>query len=199
MNGFVIAGSAVYLIGISSYLKDVLRGRGKPNRVTWFLWSAFPMLATVAAISDGARWSALPIFMSGFCPFLVLIASFVNPQSYWKIQPLDYVCGALSVLGIMLWLATDDPLHAVLLAICSDAMAAAPTVWKSLKYPETESLFAYATSLLSALSSFTAMNAPLMSEIAFPVYLVVQCSTIVLAILVGKAMKRSAINVSQAV
>ena len=71
----VIVGAIVNLTGAISYIKETLKGNTKPNKVTWLLWAIAPLIATFAALSDGVRLSVLPIFMSGFGPLLVFIAS----------------------------------------------------------------------------------------------------------------------------
>ncbi|MEI7919425.1 MAG: hypothetical protein WCH65_04430 [bacterium] len=50
------------------------------------------MIATVAALSDGVRRAVLPVFISGFGPFLVFISSFINKKAYRKLEKSDYVC-----------------------------------------------------------------------------------------------------------
>lgn len=176
----VFLGAAVNVFGIVSYIKDTLRGQTKPNRITWLLWSVAPLIATAAVLSGGFSWVVLPIFMAGFGPLLVLIASFANPNSYWKLGVLDYVCGLFSVLALVFWWITKEANIAIVFAIASDGFAAVPTLIKSWKHPETESIIAYAAGLFSALTSFAAIKIWGFSELAFPIYLVITNSSLVL-------------------
>jgi hypothetical protein len=50
------------------------------------------MIATGAALSDGVRRAVLPVFISGFGPFLIFVSSFVNKKAYWKLEKSDYIC-----------------------------------------------------------------------------------------------------------
>jgi len=109
----VLLGAVANLAGGFVYIKATLRGETKPNRVTWLIWSVAPLIATVAGLSDGVRWAVLPVFMSGFVPLLVFIVSFVNPKSYWKLEKFDYICGACSILALVLWGITKEPLVAI--------------------------------------------------------------------------------------
>jgi len=179
---FVLIGAIVQLIGIYSYIKQTLRGNTKPNRVTWLMWSVAPLIATFAALADKVTWAALPVFMAGFAPLLVFFASFINKNSYWKLGNFDYVCGALSLLALIFWAITKEPAIAIFFAIASDGIAAIPTIIKSWKYPETESVSAYATGLFNALTSFTATKTFGFSEIAFPIYLVLVNSSLTFSI-----------------
>lgn len=137
------------------------------------MWSIAPLIAAVAAFSSGVTWAALPIFMSGFCPFLIFLASFVNRQAYWKLETFDYFCGALSLLALILWAITQNPIIAIIFAIASDGLAAVPTLIKAWKYPETESGEAYTSGLINALTSFFAIKVWSFAHYGFAVYLVV--------------------------
>ena len=186
----VFIGAAVQLLGIFSYIKETLRGNTKPNKVTWLMWSVAPLIATFAALADGVGWSVLPVFMAGFGPLLVFIASFVNKNSYWKLETFDYLCGFCSVLALVLWGITKEPVIAIVFAIASDGFAAIPTLVKSWKYPETETAAAYTTGLFSALTSFTAIKIWNFSSYAFPAYLVIAETLLILSIYHRKIFKK---------
>ena len=169
----VFLGAGAQLFGAISYARETLRGDNKPNKVTWLMWAVAPIIATAAAISDGVGWAVLPVFMAGFGPLLVFLSSFVNPNAYWKLERFDYICGACSVLALVLWGITREPLVAIVFAIVSDGFAAVPTLIKLWKYPETESVAPFTTGLFSSLTSFAALRTFGFSEIAFPAYLAV--------------------------
>ncbi len=190
----VFIGAVVQLLGIFSYMKETLKGNTKPNRVTWLMWAIAPLIATFAAIADGVGWSVLPVFMAGFGPLLVLTASFVNKNSYWKLGTFDYLCGFCSLLALALWAITKEPVVAIIFAIISDGFAAIPTLAKSWKHPETETLDAYTATLFSVLTSFTIIKTWNFSSLAFPIYLLIICILIIFAILRPKIIVRSDIS-----
>ncbi|MDO8582261.1 MAG: hypothetical protein Q7S16_05325, partial [bacterium] len=122
---------------------------------------------------DGVGWSILPVFMAGFNPSLVLVASFINPKAYWKLTRFDYLCGFFSVLALVLWGVTKEPAIAIAFAIVSDALAAVPTLIKMWKYPETETVTPFFASLFSACMSFLAIRTWHFTAYAFSVYVVI--------------------------
>jgi len=168
----VIFGACLQLFGIFSYIKGTIKGTTKPNRVTWILWAIAPMIATIAALSEGVSWAVLPTFMAGFGPLLVFIASFINKRSYWKLTKTDYTCGAFSILALILWGITKDANIAILFAILSDLTAGIPTLIKSWKEPKSESAAPFLAGLVSTSTSFFAITMWSFAEIAFPIYLV---------------------------
>jgi hypothetical protein len=185
----VLLGVAVQFVGITAYIKEVIKGNNKPNKVTWLLWSIAPLIASAAAISAGVTWAVLPVFMSGFGPLLVLIVSFASPKSYWKLESFDYLCGLFSLLALVLWLVTKDPVIAIMFAVASDGFAAIPTLIKSWQFPNTETASPFAAGLFSAVTSFFVIPSWTPAQYLFPVYLVAVNSALILTISIGKILK----------
>ncbi|MFA5247548.1 MAG: hypothetical protein WC408_06710 [Candidatus Micrarchaeia archaeon] len=169
----VIVGALVNLLGASAYILETLKGNTKPNRITWLMWSTAPLIASFAAFSDGVTWAALPVFMAGFCPLLILISSFANKKAYWKLETFDYICGFFSLLALVLWALTNQPNVAIVFAIISDAFAAIPTLRKAWAHPQTESHWIYVTGIFNAITALLAVNGWAFSEFAFATYLVI--------------------------
>jgi len=182
----VLVGVVAQFFGISSYVIGTVRGGIKPNRVSWLMWTIVPMIATSAAIASGVTWAVLPVFMSGFGPFLVLLSSFANKQAYWRLGIFDYVCGACSVLALILWGVTGNPLLAIFFSIAADAAAALPTIVKSYLAPATERAAPFLAGIFSAGTSFFAVSSWRPSEYAFPAYLVLVNVIIISSILAGR-------------
>ncbi len=133
----------IQLIGVFFYIRGMWRGSTKPNRVTWIIWALAPLIGSWLSWKAGAGLSVLPVFMAGFNPVLVLVASFVIKNGYWHITKFDIYCGVLAVFALIIWVVTNNFAISILFAILSDGLAALPTIIKSWKYPETETPSAY--------------------------------------------------------
>ena len=140
---FVILGAAINLIGIGIYAVDTLRGRVKPNRVSWGLWALAPLIAFAAELASGVGWQSLTTLAPGAGPLLVLIASAFKRRSYWQVTRFDLTCGGLSVLALALWAATGSGNLAILFSILADGLASVPTLIKAYREPATESYWPY--------------------------------------------------------
>jgi hypothetical protein len=180
---FVYLGSAVGALGTSFYVRDTLRGTTQPNRVTWLLWAVAPLLAAAVEFDEGVGVRTLTTFMVGFMPLLVLAASFYNPAAVWKIGPLDYVCGALSVAGTAAWLATRNGNIAIVAAIAADGLAGVPTLVKSWTNPESETVWSYVGAVVSAGVLLLTVDHWTTNVVAFPIFIV--CVASVEVVLVG--------------
>jgi uncharacterized membrane protein HdeD (DUF308 family) len=168
----VLVAAFASLLAALAYIHSMFKGKAKPNRVTWLMWSIAPFIATAAAEFNGVSWAVVPVFVSGFSPFLIFLSSFFHTKAYWKISKFDYFCGALSGIALVLWFATTNANNAIIFAIMSDAVAAVPTLRKASHSPETESLWPFLVGIFSPLTSFTVAITWSFAELAFPTYLV---------------------------
>jgi hypothetical protein len=188
----VIISAAISFSGAAVYIRDMIRGKSKPNLVTWGLWAFAPLIATGAALSANADlWATLRIFISGFSPLLVFLAAFFVRQGYWKLSKFDYICGALSLVALGVWIVADSPIFAILLAAIADIFATIPTIIKAWKHPETETLYTYFVGIFAASIIFPAIPVWNIENAAFQIYLLVANTTMFFVVLRGYVMKRS--------
>jgi hypothetical protein len=170
---FAVIGSVVAGIGGAYYAYGTFRGRVKPNRVTWFFWAAFPMIAFAAQLTEGVGLIAWATFVAGVPPVLVLIGSFFNKDAYWKIRPIDYGFAAAGILSVVAWQLTDIPNIALTFSVLADLFVALPTFAKAYRFPETESWLSYGVSALGFLLAVLAIHEWTYEHYAFVVYLFV--------------------------
>lgn len=163
-GNFIIIGTLIGAAGSVAYLIDTVKGKVKPNRVSFLLWSIAPFIAFFAQLKQGVGLEALMTFSTGFLPLTVFIASFANKQAEWKLTRFDLLCGILSLAGLVLWMITKIGNVAIFFSIVADGLAAVPTIVKAYKYPDTELAWPWIATVvgvvltLLTLSTFTFAN-----------------------------------------
>ena len=167
----VYIAASINLIGIGGYAWDTLKGKTKPNRITWLLWTIAPLIAFFAQISEGAGLAAVLTLAIGLGPLLVLIASAVNTNAYWRVTSFDMICATVSLLALVLWAITDKGTVAIVLSIIADFMAAIPTIRKAYAHPETESSNAFLAGVIAAVLTILSVETFNFVSVAFPLYL----------------------------
>lgn len=172
---FVLVGALLNLIGSGTYAYNTIRGKTKPNRVTWFLWALAPLIAVSAQLSEGVTWAALMTFMVGFGPLIIFLASFVNRKAFWNITKLDIVCGAISVLALILWLVTGQGILAIVFSILADLIAGIPTLVKAFNEPETEHHSVFRNGAISAAITLLTIKQWTFANYGFAVYIFLIC------------------------
>lgn len=178
---FVFLSVALILFGDLTYLIYTIKGKVRPNRVTWFLWALAPLIAFVAQVKQGVV-SSLTTFAFGALPGFIFLATYLNKKSYWKITKFDLICGALSLIGLVLWGVTQVGNIAILFGVASDGLAAVPTIVKSYKAPETENYLVYLFNPIGAVITLLTLKTWDFAHCAFPVYIFFIGSTLVLLV-----------------
>ena len=172
-QNFVILGAIIAAIGSLSYLIDTVKGKVKPNKVSFLLWSLAPLIAFVAELKQGVGLQALMTFVVGFLPLTIFIASFFNKKSEWKLTRFDLTCGVLSLIGLVLWYLTKSGNVAIVFSILADGLASLPTVVKSFNFPETESAWPYFASAISATITLLTVQVWDLATVGFPIYILI--------------------------
>lgn len=174
VHWLVILSALISLGGSAVYIRDTLTGKTKPNRVSWFLWAAAPLLGVGAALSIQADpWAVARVFLAGFVPLMIFTASFLNKNSYWKLTRFDIACGVIAIFALILWGFADSPRLAILFLALADGFAALPTLIKAWRFPETETGITYLMSFISVLLIIPSIPAWNIENSAFPIYLLV--------------------------
>ena len=167
---FAVIGAGIGSIGGIYYLYETITAKAKPNRVTWLLWGLFPMIIFFAQRAQGVAGLSWVTFAAGFTPFLILLASFINKEAYWRTEAKDYYLMAGALLAMLLWFLTDRPNTAIFLLIFADLLAGLPTFIKAYHQPETESWIAYAISAIGFGVGILAIPAYTFENYAFICY-----------------------------
>jgi hypothetical protein len=185
------------VLGEGSYIIATLRGRTQPNRVTWLLWAVAPLIAFAAEVRDGVGLQVWMTFIFGFGPALVFIASFVNRRAVWKLGWFDFMCGALSLLGLALWWGTRTNEVAILFAIAADTFAAIPTIIKAYRHPETEHVLIFWLAIITGTITLLTVDHWTISNYGFPLYIVVCCLIIAAPITFSRSRSRGSLLATQ--
>jgi hypothetical protein len=177
-SNFIIVGTLIGAVGSVAYLIDTVKGKVKPNRVSFLLWSIAPIIAFFAQITQGVGLEALMTLSTGFLPLTVFIASFVNKQAEWKLTKFDVICGILSIAGLVLWMITKVGNVAIFFSIVADGLAAIPTIVKAYKYPDTEIAWPWIATVFGVILTLLTLSTLTFANSAFILYILVMNTVI---------------------
>lgn len=166
------------MAGAGYYAWLTLHGKVRPNRMSWLLWALAPMVAFAAQLSKGVGLESFLTFAVGFGPIIVLIASYLHRGAYWELEAVDYVCGAISILALVLWAVTGEGNIAIGLSILADLAAAVPTLRKAYLDPTSESPWPFWIGVPAAGLNLLTLRAFNFESAAFSVYIMLICLAI---------------------
>lgn len=168
---FIGVAILIRLISGGRYAWGVLRGRARPNPVTWFFWGVTAMVAFVAQVHENAGVQALVTFVLGLSPLIIFCVALTKDKLAPHLTPFTNACAAMTVLGIVLWQATDNANLAIIFSIFADIAASMPTLLKSYHDPDSEYSFPYFLSVVSMAVTLLTIDDWDFSTYGFPLYM----------------------------
>lgn len=150
----LIAGG-LFLAAFIPYVILILDGRVRPNRATWIIWTilGFLILASYRSVGADAIWVAV----AGAIGPLVILALSVR-YGEGGTAPLDLACLAGTGMGIVAWYLTSNPFVGLVIFLASDWFGSIPTIVKTWREPESESLVAWGLWWLGSVFQFLALS-----------------------------------------
>ncbi len=172
MYGHAVVGifsGLLQIIAIVPYGRETLDGRTLPNVVSWGIWKLEVLIALAAQWSAGASWSLL-LLVSATVINITIVGLGVFGYGYKKFGTVETVCLSLSLLALLLWQVTQNPLVAIFFAIAADFIAYIPTLVKTYKEPGSETaLLWFLLMVVGILSAVSSIKIDL-ANLAFPVF-----------------------------
>ena len=141
-NSAAVLAIGIALIAYIPYLIDMFRGKNKPHLYTWI--SIFLITVVVAWIQviGGAGVGALPTIIGAAVNGVILFYCFKYGTK--DIAPIDRLCLAISILGIVAYvLLQGQPVIALAVVTVAEVVSFVPTFRKTRNDPYSESLTSY--------------------------------------------------------
>ncbi len=140
-----IVASVLAIIGNTSYLKDIFKGRVKPHPYTWFIWSIVSLVTFFGQLQKGGGIGALPTGIAEAFTIIIFLFSlkYLFQGKAGHIRKIDNYFLAIALLGLIPWALTKDPTISVVVVVLIDIVAFLPTLRKTYKHPHTEKPLLY--------------------------------------------------------
>ena len=194
---FIIFAILLRLLSGASYMSAVLRGKARPSLVSWSFWAITAIIAFIVQLCRHNGWPSLITLAIGIGPTAVVILALYKGKYDRQFTRLDQLCTALTIIGIVAWLCTKQPLVALGMSIVVDILASVPTIVKCYRRPYTEHTHAYVLSIISmGLTLLTVDHWHEITAWAFSAYIL--CIDFTFAVLIlsraGQRMRRLTLN-----
>jgi len=167
----VVFSVAIRLGGGGRYAWGVLKGKARPNPVTWFLWGVTPIITLFASLPQGFNGQSIVLLALGASPLVTCYLAVRRQGIRCYLTPLTIGCAAVAVFGIILWQTLSRPELAVLCSIVADTFAGLPTMHKSYNDPNSEYALPYLLSILSMAVTLLTVQTWTFTVFAFPLYM----------------------------
>jgi hypothetical protein len=163
-----IGAIILQVAGFIPYIVDIIKGKTKPERASFWIFSLLVGVALTAQLIDEVTWAATLVFVSFLCVFTIAVLSL--KYGYGTFHKRDTASIIVAILGVIIWQLTSEPLIAIAMVIFVDFAGFWLTLVKTWQAPHTETLFAWAASGLAAIFAIVATQSFKAVQIAYLFY-----------------------------
>ena len=183
-DAFAATGAIVIVLCTLPYIFDIVRGKTKPNIVTWFTWSVLIGIGTAALFAAQQKHAAMLLLGDAIATFAVVL--FGLKYGIAKLDLFDGLCQIGAVAGLVLWLVFNSPMIAVTATIVIDFIGTLPTIRHSWSYPEEETVITYILGVVATIFTLLSLQKYNLSAWIYPAYLLFSNALLVVTIQHGK-------------
>lgn len=188
----IIALIAVGLtvFGYFFYFRDIFAGKTKPHAYSWLVWALLTAIAFFGQVSDGAGAGAWVTATTAVISFVIFGLALNRGEK--DITRTDKIYLGASLFAIVPWLLTKDPIFSIVLVTVIDFLGFLPTIRKSIRKPQEETLIHYAFAGLKFLLAIVALGNYSIVTVLYPASLVVANWAFIILLVVQRKKMRAA-------
>jgi hypothetical protein len=177
-SGILVTASAI------PYLVDIIKGKTKPNIVSWATWTLLTTIATVAAFASGAPRSAFLTLGATLATLAVVVLGL--RYGIAKLTKFDIFCQAGAVVGLILWLIFNSPSLALGFTLAIDLTGGLPTLYHAWRRPKEETWQTFFVGMIASALTILSLSTYHFADLAFPVYFILFDLTVTLIIILRR-------------
>ena len=159
----------IAIISYSVYFRDIFKHKTKPHGVTWFIWGTLNLFIFYEQMAGGAGPGA---WVTGAAAVANLaIFGFAFKYGERNITRLDWICLLIGLLALSLWLVNPGGVLSVILACMVFVIGFIPTLRKSFKHAEQETIITFALNSTKFLVALFALQTVSITTALYPAVL----------------------------
>ena len=173
------------VVAYAPYLIDTAKGRTRPERATWLIWSVVASIAMGSQIYEGADKSLMFVGVKVSGTIIVFLMSIrLGAGVYLSRRNINLF--GLTAVGVVIWYWAEDALFMLLITTGISILGGSVTVLKAYRDPESETLKTWVISLVASFFAIVSVGKLDIALLIYPVYLYLLYTSIVLATLLGR-------------
>ena len=165
---FGVLAAVINLAGYIPYSHDIFRGKVKPQRVTWGIWSILTTIAFFNLLANGGGFSS--IFFGTIAGMVLLTFGLSFKYGVGGSSRFDKSLLTLSMILFLYWLFLGDRHYSTYIALTIDSIGALPTLLKTATHPNTETYPQWTLAAIGAVFSIAALGNYALIALVYPLY-----------------------------
>ncbi len=164
-----ILASILTLVSSVWYVSNVFTKDHKiPHAVSWGLLTVITGLAAQAQFAGGASWGAIVLLVTAICNLINFLLAISKNASH-DINNYAVFCVAITILAVILWRLSSNPLWASIFLTLASVVAFIPTVMRTWLNPQMEVQRTYWLNTIRYLIAALALARYSWTTVLFPV------------------------------
>ena len=176
----LLAAAAIVLtfVAFVPYVRSIHAGRTRPHAFSWIVWGLGTFVVFLAQIADGGGSGAWPTGVSGVITACIAVLAY-RSRSDTSITKVDWIFLGVALAALPCWLATSNPLVAVVLLTGMDLAGFAPTFRFAFLNPHDEHIGFYSLGALRNAVAIAALQHYSLTTVLFPAAVGIACALFV--------------------
>lgn len=181
---FGVAAGIVGILGYIPYIRDILKGTTKPDRIAWLIWTFEYTALFFAQAFEGASYS---LWLIGLQLLGVIVVFSLSLRSgFGSFNRQAQLLLASVFLALLAWWATKSGALAIIILLTIEALGVALTVRKTYRHPGSETLTMWACIGIGGMVGILAVGASAAPILyAYPVALIFMSTSVIVASFLG--------------
>ncbi len=188
----LVAAIALTVAAYVPYVRDTLHGKTKPHLYSWLVGCSVATLSFIGQIIDkSAGLAAIATAMVAISCLMIVILSI--RYGITKGTRLDKICLVTCAFLIGFWIFSGDNEISIILINLVNIIGFIPTVIKTYKLPQTETLISYELNIVRFTINIFALQTISIVSVTFPLtWLVCNIAFVLMTISRRKYLSRKA-------
>jgi len=174
----------ISLIAFVPYIVSILRGKTKPNRATWWIWTVVGCMLAASYYLSGAKETIwVPVsYLVG--PLATSLLSLKFGEGGWT--RFDRWCLFGAGASLVLWLAFSSPLIALLINLFIDFLGALPTIRKVYFDQKSEDPIAWGLFFVGNTCNLFAIGSFDFAIVVYPIWMFLGSGAVAMLLLIPR-------------
>lgn len=181
---FGYTSGILFILSAIPYVRSILKGDTKPQRMTWLIWTVLVFIAFFSQLAEGATWSLL--LTAGDAITIIIVFLFSIKYGVGGFRKIDILSLIGAAISLILWYITHEPAVALFLIIIIDIIGSNLTIIKTWKNPETENWMGWAICGVGGFLGILAVGDFNFILLAYPIYICLINSIIAIIVLIRR-------------
>lgn len=186
---FALVSAILILLAAPPYVIDTLKGKTKPERVTWLIFSILGLIAFISQLSLGASWSL--VFSGLDTAASMLVFGLSIKYGVGGHTKLDIGALVIASIGVVLAIAAKQPIISLLGVIVADLSGMLLSIKKVYLDPSSETTISWLLVGTASLFGLLAAGELSVGILLYPFYLMLANYAVPFAQFLGYRTKKS--------